>query len=144
MNTFFTAWILLALLFLFFEMGSPGLFYFLSFSFGALAAAVSSLAVGAVTSQILIFLAGTCIALLVLKWWVARKSNKNHSHDKSNIYALKGKRAVVLKDITPDASGTVKIGGESWMARSAHHIAAGSHVLVVDVRGAHVLVEEVK
>jgi membrane protein implicated in regulation of membrane protease activity len=143
MNTFFTAWVLLAFLFLFFEMGNPGLFYFLSFSFGALAAALSSLATSAIALQIIVFLAGTCLAIVVLKWWVARKSSKYHGHEKSNIYALKGKRALVLKTITPDEPGTVKVGSESWMARSAHTIAAGNYVTIVDVRGAHLVVEEV-
>ena len=144
MNTMFYVWLITALLFLIFEIGSPGLFYFLSFAFGAALSGVSSIYVDSVIVQSLIFLAGSIVALGVLQWFVQKHeqpSKKSHT----NIYALQGKKGVVLVAVEPNKLGQIKVGGEQWAAR-AHGdevIEVGTEIEIVCVGGAHVVVKRV-
>ncbi len=137
-------WLIIAFFFLILEMGSPGLFFFLSFFVGALCAAGTSLLFSSLIIQCGAFVFGTIIALVVLKQWVAQKMFKGHPRTQTNVFALQGKHGMVLKDITPQGPGEVKINSEVWTARSAHDevIKTGETVEVVTVRGAHVVVKK--
>lgn len=79
----------------------------------------------------------------MLKAWVKRSDN-NHYH--SNMYALQGKRGVVVTPAREYQFGYVHIAGELWAYKSVadQEILAGSTVQVVDIRGAHLIVKEVK
>ena len=145
MKTLFFIWLVIALVALILEMGSPGLFFFLSFSFGALATAIVSLWFDSLVVQGCTFLASTIFALIILRLWLVR-SRKHLPHTRTNIYALQGKRAMVLKRISPEKPGIVKIDGEVWTARPADYrgIETGVEVEVVDVVGAHVIVKQLK
>ena len=87
------------------------------------------------------FLGGTIIALFVLKQWLAQKMLKGRQQGQTNVFALQGKYAVVLRDIMPDKPGEVKINGEIWTARANEVITKGETVEIVVVRGAHVVVK---
>lgn len=69
---------------------------------------------------------------------------KYKEHELTNIYALKSKRAKVMKRIVPPESGRVKVKGEIWSARSFEHeiIEEGLYVEVVDVKGSHLIVKK--
>lgn len=138
-------WLVVAMFFLILEMGSPGLFFFLAFFFGAIISASSAFVTSSMLVQSVIFLIGSIASFMVLHFWVKRKILKPEEHELSNIYALKTKRAKVLKRITPDQSGTVKVGGEIWSARSQHQevIEEGEHVSIVSVKGAHLIVKKI-
>ena len=135
-------WLLVAMLFLFLEMGSPGLFFFLSFFFGALICAGSTFITVSFVAQSVIFLLGSIVSFVILHFWVKRKLKTKES-EQTNIYALKGKRAKVLKKISPPDSGKVKVYGEVWSARSLSEevIDQGEYVEIVDVRGSHLYVK---
>lgn len=145
MENLFYMWLVVAALCLIMEVGNPGLFFFLSFFFGALAATIATVYADSWIAQSVIFFVGTLIALVILKYWV-----KSYEQDTkvplTNVYALQGKRGVVIIDITNNQPGQVKISGEIWSARSVHneHIKVDATVEVVSVHGAHVQVKEVK
>lgn len=145
MTTFYV-WLIIAVLFLLLEMGHPGLFFFLSFSCGALITALISLYSSTFIAQSIIFLVSTILSLFILKKWVAKKVRLGAKHTHTNMYALQGKRAIVLESITPTKPGLVKINGEIWTARSMHDDAINKDatVQVVRVSGAHVVVEEIQ
>jgi membrane protein implicated in regulation of membrane protease activity len=138
-------WLVIAVLFLILELSSPGLFYFLSFFFGAVCGAISSYFSDAVLVQGLAFIGGTMCALMLLRWWLKKKQAIAH-HQKTNVDALHGKRGIVIKQITPDNSGQVTVGSEIWSARSAHNVSieVGAQVEVLRISGSHVIVIEVK
>jgi membrane protein implicated in regulation of membrane protease activity len=147
MNTMhiFFYWIALALILLLLEAGHPGLFFFSAFSIGALSAAFASIWIYSWVAQCSIFLAATVCALCILRYWVAHYVHKGQEHYHSNIYALIGKRAVVITEITSIHPGRIKIDGDSWVARSinAHEtIDVGSVVEIVQVSGSHVKVKQ--
>lgn len=135
-------WLIVAFFCLMVEMGSPGLFFFLSFFVGALSAAGASLLFSSLVVQGAVFLGGTIVALYVLKRLVAQKMFKDHPHGRTNVFAIQGKHGMMIKDVMPDKSGEVKINGEIWTARADDSIKKGEMVEVVLVRGAHVVVKK--
>lgn len=138
-------WLVVAFLFLIMEMGHPGLFFFLSFFFGGVCAAGVSCITESVITQLIAFFGSTVVAMYVLRN-LGHVLIKNRSHQNTNFYALKGKRAIVKQDIVVGKAGLVIIGGQVWAAHAVHHgdtMFIGDVVEVVDVRGAHVVVKKV-
>ncbi len=143
--TSFLVWLIIAFLFLIFELGSPGLFYFLSFGAGALVAAITSLFIPSIIVQSLVFLGSTVCALLALHYWVLKRRVKYPLHHRTNIYALQGKHGYVTKQITLEKPGYVKVNGEIWLARTEHEgLDVDDKIEIVTVRGAHLVVKKLK
>jgi len=141
----FFYWIIASFVLLLFEIGHPGLFFFSAFSAGALSAAFASLWYSWIV-QCCVFLFATLCALALLRYWVAHYLHKGQEHYHSNVYALVGKRAVVVMAITPDSPGKVKVDGELWVARLTHTdepIGVGSLVEIVGSSGSHLKVKSV-
>lgn len=134
-------WLIFALFFLLLEMGSPGLFYFLSFFFGGVIAALLSIWISDLNVQVIAFFLGSIVSFALLWFWVKKEHTVT---TKTNVYALQGKKGVVLKEITKNNVGTVKVGGEIWSAKSIHaqDIKVGAIVEIVRVQGAHLMVAE--
>jgi membrane protein implicated in regulation of membrane protease activity len=139
---FILAWLIAGLIFLMIEMLSPGLFFFLSFFFGSLGAAVAAALPVPVTQQVLIFFATAIAAFIVLRYWIKQKHV--HSHYQSNVYALIGKRGRAITNITPASVGQVNVQGEIWSAKLSDDgvIQKGAVVEVVSVIGCHVVVKQ--
>ena len=142
----FVYWFLTALLFLLLELGNPGLLFFISFAFGAFMAGVASLYTEQMVIQWGMLLVATVIALLPLKRWVVRCGTHTPKNGQSNIYALEGKRGLVIKEINPNQMGQVTLNGEIWSARTLHDavMPVGTQVVVLYVKGSHVVVEAKK
>lgn len=141
---FFLFWLILSIFLLFFELGTPGLFFFLSFSFGAIFAALISLFYESIYIQSLVFVGGTIISLLLLKSWTKYKS-KHHKVHLTNIYALYGKKGIVEEKISKNSVGQIKVSGQIWSAKSIDdsEIIEGSQVEVIDIRGVTLFVRKV-
>jgi membrane protein implicated in regulation of membrane protease activity len=138
-------WLVIAFFFLIMEMGSPGLFFFIAFFFGGLFAASISFLTPSTSIQTVCFLSGTGVASLVLRYWIVPLIGKDRHHERTNVYALKGKQGFVVKNISFEHPGLVRINGEIWAAKIARDQSAfaGDLIEVVDVRGAHVVVKKV-
>lgn len=135
-------WILLSLSFLILELGHPGLFFFLSFSIGACSAAVFAYFDYGLFAQIPIFFGATFAALFCLRVFLKKF---HRSTQKTNVYALIGKQGVVVQQILPEQPGYVKVEGQLWLARPvAHGIGVDCPIKVIDARGAHLVVEQLK
>lgn len=131
-------WLILAVIFFIFEMGHPGLFYFLSFSIGALAAAISNICILQLSIQAIVFTVGTVIGFIFLKYWL-----KNHRDfaPETNVYALAKKKGRVTF-----ASGDIvqaKVGGQIWTVNSNEKLKLGDAVEVVEVKGCKLTVKKV-
>ena len=126
------------------EMGSPGLFYFLSFFFGSLLTAFATIYYDSLITQSLVFLGGTLAALGILKFWVRTRLQSTEKDHQTNVYALQGKHGIALSSITPEKSGVVKVGGEVWSARTIRStISDGDSVKVTAIQGSHLIVEKI-
>lgn len=138
-------WLMAALIFLLFELSSPGLFLFLSFSCGAFSGALISWMGYSLAIQIFGVLFMTGVSLLMLTRWVKKQVHSSKREHVTNMYALIGKKGYIKKKVAPGDFGQVKINGELWSCRSLHQepIEVGHHIEVVQVSGSHVLVKKV-
>ncbi len=141
----FYGWLILAFCFLILEMGHPGLFFFISFFFGGLVAAGVSCINESIIIQTISFFAGTASALCVLRYWIMPLLGKDRPHERTNVYALKGKHGFVVQQVSPENPGLVRVSGELWAARVVRDesLIVGATVEVIDVRGAHVVVKRI-
>jgi membrane protein implicated in regulation of membrane protease activity len=138
------AWLIVALIFILLEIGHPGLFLFLSFSAGALVSAGISALGSDLMPQIIGFFVSTVAAFFILTTWV--KKTSPHT-PKTNVYALQGKKGIVIAEINPTAPGSVKVAGEIWSARAAQEdatISVDTIVEIITVRGVHLIVTPVQ
>ena len=143
-NMFFF-WLIIAVFFLILEMGSPGLFFFLSFFFGAISCAIATFFTTSLVVQSIIFIVGTFLSFIILQFLVKKNLFKGSKHDVTNVYALRGKKGRVLKCIEPEGVGLVKVLGQVWSARIHDNepaIKKGALVIVLDIKGAHLVVRE--
>lgn len=134
----FYAWLILTVIFFILEVGHPGLFLFLSFSIGALAASILSYFDLSYSSQALIFITGSSIGLLILKRWL--KNHRDFNLEETNVYALArkcGKVTFACGDIIQ-----VKVGGQIWTVNTNDNLAVGDVVEVVDVKGCKLTVKK--
>jgi membrane protein implicated in regulation of membrane protease activity len=148
-------WLFIGLFFAFLEMGSPGLLFFLSFSGGAFLTAltatvltVNSINVNSLWMETiglpLIFVTYSILFLLVCKRIVQTK-HLNAKGEHTNIFALCGAHAIVIKTLSRDTAGYVVINGEQWRAFTDNDdvITQKEKVVVIKVRGAHVVVRRI-
>lgn len=84
-----------------------------------------------------------CIAYIAIgrryvhRWAAVRKS-------RTNIDAIVGRTGTVLRSISRNADGRVKVGNEDWKARATEDIEEGTEIVVTDVTGATLIVERSK
>lgn len=134
-------WLIVSFFFLLFEMGHPGLFFFLSFACGAGLASIVSLFPLSFELQILIFLIGTIISVYGLKRWIVLSKKVQNN---TNVSALLGKVVLVVTNISPENPGSVKFDGTVWTAYTHQEsFVKGDRVIIHAVHGAHVVVRSV-
>lgn len=137
-------WIVLAVILGAGEVMSPS-FYLAPFALGALLAAViSGVGAGAVVTMIA-FLVSSGL-LLGFARPIARRHLRTPPQLRTGVAALIGKSAVVTERVDNGAAtGSVKLDGEVWTARSYLEdevIEAGRRVNVIEIRGATAIVSE--
>lgn len=140
MNPMVYMWLSIAVCFLIFEVGHPGLFFFLSFSCGAVCAAILGYGEFGLTWQIVGFLISAVCSFLIMRKLLVGNAQ---SGIPTNVYALQGKYAVVTRAIPAHGVGSVKVGGEEWSAQSVHNeaYAIGTRVKILRVQGTRLIVE---
>ena len=121
-------------------------YFTLTFAFGLLAAAalVAALVAGVgapLLAQVLAFAITAGVGLLVVRP-IARRQMTQTPLVREGSYALIGKRAVVVEEVT-GTQGLVKLSGEVWSARALDEdqvIPAGTLVDVMEIEGATAIV----
>lgn len=139
-------WFSLCFLFLFLEMGHPGLLYFLSFSFGSVGAFIASCYDVHITLQLMMFLGGTSCALISIYFLTKENKHKlaSPSH-RSNLDALIGNKVIVYQSPQDEQVWLTKLYGQVWVVKNVHNeiFVAGQQVIVVDVQGCHLRVDKI-
>jgi membrane protein implicated in regulation of membrane protease activity len=142
MAAMFWIWLAAAVVFLILELTSPT-FVFACFVAGSLVAGVYSyFSPEAYYWQIGIFIIVT-VVLLPLTRGLARRITRE-SPQRSNVDALIGRTALVIRAIDPDLGGQVRIEGETWKAVADERIDENTKVEVLDVSGTKVHVRRLK
>lgn len=94
--------------------------------------------------QTLVFALTSAALLLLVRPPLKRYALRSAPSDPTNVHALTGRQAQVLTEVT-DRSGTVKLAGETWTARSTgERLEVGSPVEVVAITGATAMVQAVR
>ncbi len=121
-------------------------FFTLTLAFGLLAAAAVVAAIvaglgGPVLAQVLAFAVTAAVGLLMVRP-IARRQMTHPPLVREGSYALVGKTALVIEDVT-GTQGLIKISGEVWSARALDEskvIPAGTPVDVMEIDGATAIV----
>jgi len=88
----------------------------------------------AVLVTILLCVVYVAIGRRYIKRWVQPKEAR------TNVDAIIGRKGVVIKGITGNSSGRVKVGNEEWLASAEEDFDEGAEVVVTAVRGATLIV----
>jgi membrane protein implicated in regulation of membrane protease activity len=121
-------------------------YFTLTLAFGLLAAAALVAAVvaglgGPVLAQVLAFAITAGVGLFVVRP-IARRQMTRTPLVREGSYALVGKKAVVIEEVT-GTQGLIKLSGEVWSARALDEdqvIPAGTPVDVMEIEGATAIV----
>jgi membrane protein implicated in regulation of membrane protease activity len=121
-------------------------YFTLTLAFGLLAAAALVAAVvagvgGSLLAQVLAFAIAGGVGLLIVRP-IARRQMTHPSLVREGSYALVGKKAMVIEEVT-GTQGLIKLSGEVWSARALdenHVIPAGTLVDVMEIEGATAIV----
>ena len=136
-------WVAIGVVCMIVEIFTPT-FLFLSFGIGAVVTGIFSSFISIVVLQIAIF----CIITFLLFLRMRKFSSKLQSKDyhETNIYALRGKKGVMIIAVKKDNKGYVKVGGEEWpaIAKNGQDIKKGSSVKVETIEGNTLIVEAVR
>lgn len=136
-------WLSAALVLLFIEVGTPGLFVFICFALGA--------AFGALLAALDFSLMTQCygaLAFSLFQFMTMRRRLRAFTHSRhapTNMHGLTGREGTVVRQIAPGKHGHVKIGGEEWVAECVDDtpIRMQTRVQVVRVVGNRVMVKVV-
>jgi membrane protein implicated in regulation of membrane protease activity len=121
-------------------------YFTLTLAFGLLAAAALVAAIvagigGSLLAQVLAFAITGGVGLLVVRP-IARRQMTRTPLVREGSYALIGKKAVVIEEVT-GTQGLIKLSGEVWSARALdedHVISVGTLVDVMEIEGATAIV----
>jgi membrane protein implicated in regulation of membrane protease activity len=118
-------------------------FFLLPFAIGGAAAAILAWLGVNVLAQWLVFFGVTIFSLAYLRKYIGRQDEVEQPRVGANRWI--GAEGVVLEAIDPHSgSGMVRVLNEEWRATSLGPIAAGSRVVVTDVQGARLMVEQLE
>ena len=134
-------WLIMAIIFLFAEIGTPGLFFFVAFAVGCVFASIAAFSGFVLYIQCFVSLG---VLLLTFVFIRLRFTSSNVRSDQTNIYALVGREAHVIKKICPHHKGQVKVGGENWtaIADCKLELCVGMVVEVIGIRGNTLIVKK--
>ena len=138
-----TIWLIILVVLILGEAVTVGL-TFIWFAVGALGGLVTAWLGGEVWQQVVVFLALSALALVLVRPVASRFLKTSHSP--TNADRVIGKTAVVTEAIdNVEGKGQVNISGQVWSARSQHDVVipAGAEVKVLRIEGVKVYVENI-
>ncbi|MHA7207954.1 NfeD family protein [Arthrobacter sp. MDT1-65] len=115
---------------------------FIMLSVGALAALIATFAGAGLVLQVVVFAVVSLLMILLVRPVAVRHLKRGPADQLNNIDRLVGASALALEPVTAH-SGTVKIGGDTWTARSADGapLPAGTRLSVARIDGATAVVQ---
>jgi membrane protein implicated in regulation of membrane protease activity len=115
--------------------------FFLMLATGALAGLIGALAGASFFIQVVIFCVVSLMMVLLVRPVALKHLKRGSAEQLTNIDRLIGEPAVALEPVT-GLSGTVKIGGDTWTARTVDgsSVPAGTRVTVSRIDGATAVV----
>ena len=137
-------WLIAAGIFFIIEIATVGFLVFW-FGIGALIAMVVSIFVPNVYIQAIVFIVSSTLLIFFTKPFVNKFVNKGKTMA-TNAYSIIGRTGIVTKEINDlKGTGQVKIGGETWSAKtlSEETIPENTEIEVVKIDGVKAIVQKV-
>jgi membrane protein implicated in regulation of membrane protease activity len=135
-------WTIFAIVLAIGEMFTAG-FFLLPFAIGGAAAAILAWVGANVIAQWLVFFGVSTISLVYLRRFIHRQDEGLQPRVGANRWV--GQEGVVLQAVDPDTgAGMVRILNEEWRATSLGKIPAGKRIVVTEVDGARLIVEQLE
>lgn len=135
-------WTIFAIVLAIGEMFTAG-FFLLPFAIGGASAAVLGWIGAPVIAQWLVFFGVSIISLVYLRRFIGRQDEGEQPRVGANRWV--GSEGVVLQGIDPHSgAGMVRILNEEWRATALGTIPAGKRIVVTDVDGARLIVEQLE
>lgn len=134
-------WLIVSVIFLLLEVGTPGLFFFLSFAIGCSFAAIAAFFELSIFIQCITAIVMSLVAFAFIRTYF---SAAKLPQTKTNTDALIGQQAMVIDVIEPHKVGRVKIKGEEWPAVSHEDnviLQKGTLVKIIRVEGNRIIVK---
>lgn len=118
-------------------------FFLLPFAIGAGAAAILAWIGAGLLAQWLVFFGVSLFSLAYLRRFIGHQDEGEQPKVGANRWV--GETGMVLQDIDPATNaGMVRILNEEWRATADHPIAAGETIVVMDLKGARLIVERLE
>ena len=119
--------------------------FFAMLSVGALAAMLAAVLSAPLFLQVVVFCVVALLMIVVVRPAALKHLKTGTRDQRSNIERLIGEAAVTLEPVG-SRTGTVKIGGDTWTARSGNGslLPAGEQVEVTRIEGATAVVEPLR
>ncbi len=137
-------WLIAAGIFFIIEIATVGFLVFW-FGIGALIAMVVSIFIPNVYIQAIVFIVSSTLLIFFTKPFVNKFVNKGKTMA-TNAYSIIGRTGIVTKEINDlKGTGQVKIGGETWSAKtlSEETIPENTEIEVVKIDGVKAIVQKV-
>ena len=110
------------------------------FAFGAIAAMITTMFTDSVIIQVAVFLVVSIISLILTK--PIMKAFKKSEIEPTNSDRVIGKTGEVIKKISNNEYGEVKVFGSVWTASSKQELSVGDKVKVISIEGVKLIVEK--
>lgn len=134
-------WLISFLLLLFIEVITINLVT-IWFALGSLAALITTILTDNVNIQVIVFIVVSAVSLIITKPLVAKLRKRKITP--TNLDRVIGKEGVVIKEISKNFYGEVKVGGSVWTATSTKNIKKDSQVKVLKIDGVKLVVEKIE
>lgn len=132
-------WLILAGIFVIFEMVIPTDFLIFWVGMGAIVSCITSIFVDNITAQIVVFCISSILLIFCTKPFV-KKFMKKAPDINTNAYSILGKKGLVITDIDPISSkGQIKVDSEIWSAKTL-----GTDIIPKDTQVTVTAIEGVK
>ncbi len=132
-------WLIISGVFFIMEIMTVGFLVFW-FAIGALITAIVSLFTNNLIIQTAVFVITSTLLLFLTKPFVKKISRSDKFQ--TNAYSIIGKTGIVTKEISDvNNIGQIRIGSETWTAKSSSNISKGTEVRVIKIDGVKAIVE---
>lgn len=140
----FLTWIIIGIILLIVEATTVN-FVSIFFAIGCFVASVVSLVIPSIGTQIIIMCLFSGIGVVFGRKVLQRYFEVNKEIKPSTINALIGKTGIVVKEITKDEMGLVKIEGETWSAisKDLNYIPKDANINIINIDGVKLIVERI-
>jgi len=135
-------WLVIAFVFIIFEIMTPSVFFFFCLFIGSIFAAIVSYFGVSILVEFLVFVVVSILSVYFIRP-VFRKIISRHESVNSNVDALIGEKVIVIEKITPLKVGFVRVAGEIWRAESDIKLEIGEVVEVRNVKGTTLMVKKI-